>query len=247
MVHPPGGIVVCYQALAQRMGRERPFYGIRSRGLHGETDLPDTMEAMAAEYVDAIRAIQPHGPYRLGGWSVGGLVALEMARQLQTQREGIDQLALLDTTPPATPGGTSEEDPAGREYGLDVSLEELAKLGPNEQLPYLWQHALKLGLIEPEVPLHVAEQVLHELKRLFHHHMLLADQYVPRPYPGRITLFRPTETPFAVTTLRDRGWGRFAQGVNVHFVPGQHHSMVKEPHVQVLARMLNGGGISTRG
>ena len=99
MVHPPGGIVVCYQALSQRLGRERPFYGIRSRGLHGEPDLPGRLEEMAEEYVAAIREVQPRGPYLLGGWSAGGLVALEMAQQLRAQGESIRMLALLDTSP----------------------------------------------------------------------------------------------------------------------------------------------------
>jgi thioesterase domain-containing protein len=162
-----------------------------------------------------------------------------MAQQLLARGERIGLLALLDTTPPAHPGGPIEEDHSGREYGLDLSLKELARLGPDEQLPYLWQHALKLGLVEPDVPSQVAQQVLDELKRLFHLHMRLADDYVVRPYPGHITLFRPSDAPFAVTTLRDRGWGRLAASVGVHFVPGQHHSMVKEPHTQVLARILH--------
>src|SRR5262249_27670919 len=99
MVHPPGGIVVCYQALAQHMCHQRPFYGIRSRGLHGETDLPDRLEEMAEEYVAAIREVQPSGPYLLGGWSAGGLVALEMAQQLRSQGESIRLLTLIDTSP----------------------------------------------------------------------------------------------------------------------------------------------------
>lgn len=240
MVHPPGGIVVCYQALAHRLGKERPFYGIRSRGLHGgEEQLPERMEDMAAEYVDAVRAIQPHGPYLLGGWSVGGLVALEMARQLQAAGETLQILALLDSTPPSSPSAEAGDDPSGREYGLDLSFEELAKLGPDEQLPYLWDHALKLGLIEPEVPMDVARQVLEDLKRLFHHHMVLANRYAPPFYDGRITLLRPLEAPVTVAVNRDRGWSRLAADVDVHFVPGQHHSMVKEPHVVVLARVLN--------
>ena len=53
-----------------------------------------------------------------------------------------------------------------------------------------------------------------------------------------MTLFRPSDAPFAVPTPRDRGWGKLAAAVDVHFVPGQHHRMVKEPHVQVLARKL---------
>jgi thioesterase domain-containing protein len=81
--------------------------------------------------------------------------------------------------------------------------------------------------------------VLDELKRLFHAHLTLADRYVTRFYPGRITLLRPSEAPVAVATPRDRGWGPLAEAVDVHFVPGHHHSMVKEPHVRVLARTLD--------
>src|SRR5262249_45612234 len=92
MVHPPGGIVVCYRALAHRLGEDRPVYGIRSRGLHGETELPVSLEEMAAEYVAAIRAVQPHGPYHLGGWSMGGVVAYEIAQQLRKQGESLGLL-----------------------------------------------------------------------------------------------------------------------------------------------------------
>jgi thioesterase domain-containing protein len=237
MVHPPGGIVVCYQALAQRLGRARPFYGIRSRGLHGEVDLPASVGEMAREYVAAIREFQPGGPYLLGGWSAGGLVALEIAQQLVAQGDSIQMLALIDTSP-ETDDDPNWVDRPGVEYGLDLSLEELSRLGPDEQLPFLWQHAMRLGLIESGVPMQFAHDVIDDLKRIFHHHMMLTDRYAVRPYPGRITLIRPTEAPFAVQTLQDKGWERWASEVDVHFVPGQHHSMVKEPYVQELARVL---------
>jgi thioesterase domain-containing protein len=237
MVHPPGGIVVCYQALAQRLSRQRPFYGIRSRGLHGEPDLPSRLEEMAEEYLTAIREIRPHGPYLIGGWSAGGLVALEMAQQLREQGESIRMLALLDTSP-ETAEDPNWADRPGTEHGLNLSLEELSRLGPDEQLPYLWRHALTLGLIDSSIPMPVAHQAIDDLKRIFHHHMALTDQYVVRLYPGRITLFRPSDAPMAFPTSHDRGWGSLAAGVEVHFVPGQHHNMLKEPHVQDLARTL---------
>ncbi len=237
MVHPPGGIVVCYQALAQRLGRERPFYGIRSRGLHGEADLPGRLEDMAAEYLAAVKEIQPHGPYLLGGWSAGGLVALEIARQLQVQGESILMLAFLDTIPETTDDPNWADRP-GVEYGLDLSLDQLSRLGPDEQLPYLWQHALKLGLIESSLPMDVVHQVIDDLKRVFHHHMVLIDRYAVRRYSGQITLLRPSDSPIATESRHDRGWGGLAAGVDVHFVPGQHHSMVQEPHVEVLAQTL---------
>jgi amino acid adenylation domain-containing protein len=236
MVHPPGGIVVCYQPLAHHMGRERPLYGIRSRGLHGEDELPGQLEEMAEEYVSAVRAVQPKGPYLLGGWSAGGLVALEMAQQLLAQGESLGMLAFLDTAPPTAQDPSAHQ--AGQEYGLELSLQQLEQLGPDEQLPYLWQHALRLGLIDAGIPMQVAQGILDDLKRLFHHHMVLTDNYVAAPYPGRITLFRPIEAPVSVPTPHDRGWGPLAAEVEVHPVPGQHHSMVKEPHVESLARRL---------
>ena len=144
MVHPPGGIVVCYQALSQRLGRERPFYGIRSRGLHGEPDLPGRLEEMAEEYVAAIREVQPRGPYLLGGWSAGGLVALEMAQQLLAQGESIRMLALLDTIP-ETADDPNWADKPGMEYGLDLSLEELSRLGPDRAAPLPLAARLEAG------------------------------------------------------------------------------------------------------
>jgi thioesterase domain-containing protein len=241
MVHPPGGIVVCYQLLARHLDEERPFYGIRARGLHGEETIPQSLEEMAAEYVAAIRTVQPEGPYHLGGWSMGGVVAYEMAQQLLAQGQRIGSLTLLDTTIPCNPANQKyvpEGEGSGREYGLEISLEELDQLGPEEQLPYLWQHVQKLGLLEVDTPLPVVQQILDDLKRLFHAHVLMANDYAVRPYPGRIILFRPIEVPVMVPTAEDRGWSQVADSVEVHFVPGHHHTMVKEPHVRVLADQL---------
>ncbi|HEY7155032.1 MAG TPA: amino acid adenylation domain-containing protein [Gemmataceae bacterium] len=240
MVHPPGGVVVCYQALAQRLGDDRPFYGIRAHGLHGETELPERLEDMAAEYVSAIRTVQPQGPYHLGGWSLGGVTAYEMAQQLLAQGQSIGLLALLDTTIPhnaANQPYAEDADESAREYGLDMTLEELDQLGPDEQLPYLWQHVQKLGLVDADTPMTLVQQILDDVKRLFHTHIKLGTEYALRPYPGRIALFRPTDSPIRDSAQKDRNWGKLA-AVDIHFVPGLHHTMVKEPHVQVLARQL---------
>ncbi len=99
LVHPPGGIVLCYRELAQHLG-ELQVVGIRSRGLFGDEAMPTTIEEMAAEYLLAMRSVQPHGPYRLGGWSLGGIIAYEVARQLTVEGESIEPLVLLDTSLP---------------------------------------------------------------------------------------------------------------------------------------------------
>ena len=189
---------------------------------------------MAGAYLRAIRNVQPSGPYHLGGWSLGGVVALEIAQQFLDMGQEVGLLAFLDTTIPSGP----DADSSGQEYGLDLSLEDLGKLGPDEQLPYLWQHVQKLGLVEKDTPSEVVEQILADLKRQFHVHVQLAIDHQVRPYPGRITLFRPLAAPVKVGTSPDRGWSKFAAAVDVHFVPGLHHTMVKEPHVQILAQKL---------
>jgi thioesterase domain-containing protein len=241
MVHPPGGIVICYQPLARHLGDDQPLYAIRARGLHGEPELPGDLATMAAEYRAAIQTACPTGPYCLGGWSLGGVVAYEMAQQLAGAGESVAMLLLLDTTIPqaaANEAYLAGEEQTGLEYGLDATLEQLAALSPEEQLPFLWDHARKLGVIQEEAPAPLVQQILDDLKRLFHHHVQLASRYVIAPFPGRITLMRPSDTPLPVSTTPDRGWRRLATDVDVHFVPGQHHSMVKEPHVQVLAEKL---------
>ncbi len=98
-VHPIGGSVLCYVHLARAMGPERPFIGLQSPMQEELAARPDSIEALAALYVDAIRLVQPRGPYLLGGWSFGGVVATEMARQLQSHGDTVTELVLLDVSP----------------------------------------------------------------------------------------------------------------------------------------------------
>jgi thioesterase domain-containing protein/acyl carrier protein len=241
MVHPPGGIVACYRELARSLHPEQSLIAIRARGLHGHEQLPDTIQAMAADYVRSLQAVQPNGPYTLGGWSLGGLVAYEMAQQLVTSGHTLAALILLDTT---IPEGATNRVPAselvqvGMEYGIELTLDELGELAPEEQLSFLWEHAKKLGVLEEDSPAEVVTQVLRDLQNLFHHHVELAIQYRMQPLQGHIRLYRPTEVPFELQVSADRGWRHLAQSVEVHFVPGHHHSMVQPPHVKHLADRL---------
>lgn len=108
-VHPAGGIVYCYQELSRQLGRDRPFYGIQAPGLEEDTELSTSIEALAALYADALVEAQPKGPYHLGGWSLGGLVAYEMARQLRESGREVGSVALVDTHAPAPRGHTDAQ------------------------------------------------------------------------------------------------------------------------------------------
>jgi len=101
-VHPAGGDVLCFQALSRHLGPEQPFYGLQSRGLEAGDEPLATIEEMAAAYRAEMSRITP-GPYHLGGWSLGGVVAFELARQLAEAGSEVALLAIVDSTP--SPGG----------------------------------------------------------------------------------------------------------------------------------------------
>ncbi|MEU1125063.1 amino acid adenylation domain-containing protein [Streptomyces sp. NPDC005899] len=98
-IHPAGGIAWCYAGLSAGLGPGRPLYGIQARGLVRDEPLPRTLREEAADYAGRIREIQEHGPYRLLGWSVGGVLAHTVAVLLQEAGEEVELLALLDAFP----------------------------------------------------------------------------------------------------------------------------------------------------
>jgi thioesterase domain-containing protein len=120
-VHPGPGDVYCLLDLAKHLHHDRPFYGIQAPGLHVDHDLFSSIEEMAASYIDELLAIQPEAPYFLGGYSFGGAVAFEMARQLQAQGRAVALLAILDTSP-------SEQVLSDR-AGASIEMGESARTG----------------------------------------------------------------------------------------------------------------------
>ena len=151
-VHPAGGSVICYIDLARFLGLEQPFYGLQASGLDGQQEPYTQIEDMAAHYTEALRVVQPEGPYFLGGWSMGGIVAFEMAQQLQAQGQKIALLALIDTV--ATTSGAQAEDEDevvllgnfAQNLGLwwehlEFSLDSFLQLNLDERLAYVLRQA----------------------------------------------------------------------------------------------------------
>ncbi len=95
------GNSVGYGALARNLGPDQPFYGLQPRGIDGGAPLHSSVESMAAHYLRAIRRVQPHGPYLLGGRCLGSLVAYEMARRLRAKGQEVAMLAVLDSSGPS--------------------------------------------------------------------------------------------------------------------------------------------------
>ncbi len=243
LVHPAGGHVFPYVHLARYLGPDQPCYGLQARGLEEGEEPHARIEDMATDYIKALRTVQPEGPYLLGGWSMGGLVAFEMAQRLHGQGEGVDLLALLDTRIIPSDEKDSETDLDAmlladffRYFGLSLDLlESFAQLPKDEVLTHVLELAQSVGLVPADVEISQAHRFVELLKSDFQ----ASRNYELHRYPGRVTLFKASEELAGTSPDPTLGWSEWANaGVEVHVVPGNHANMVYEPHVEVLAEKL---------
>ena len=245
-VHPVGGNVLCYAELARHLGTERPFHALQATGLDGREAPLASVEDMARRYVEQVRAVQPEGPYLLGGWSLGGAVAFEMARELRRQGQEVSLLALLDSFPP-TGSPSPEPDEAtllagfaadlARGAGREVLLtpESLTGLTHEERLRTLWTRALEARLLPPGTGL----EELRALLEVARANLRAVARYNPPPYEGRVVLLRARDARRGAEVSPTHGWERLvASGLAVEDVPGDHHGVLRAPHVGELAERL---------
>jgi thioesterase domain-containing protein/acyl carrier protein len=250
LVHPGGGNLMTYTWLLGRLDAEQPVYGLRSRGIeHGEK--PNwTVEEMARDYLSAIRGARPSGPYRLGGWSLGGVIAFEMARQLEAAGETVDRLVLIDSHSPrlVDPDGAMPRDEFRmvRNFAEDLGVpRDLLPLPEGEpsagaEIAYL-DEVLKAARAAGLLPKGLDLARMQDLYGIFRINLQAMHEYRPGDFGGRITLLRPRERALVKRLFRGRtlGWERVARGgVEVKTVPGGHHTMLREPNVETLAREL---------
>jgi amino acid adenylation domain-containing protein len=243
-VHPGGGQVLCYLELAQHLGIEQPFYGLQAVGMEAGQVPFTQVEEMATFYLQALSTVQPQGPYQLIGWSFGGVVALEMAKQLQAQGQSVALLALLDTVTPAGLVENSPEYSASQaqllvdlfaETNISLSLEHLQLLNSDEQFAYVIEQGQQVNLFSPAVkPANIKRllEVYQANRQAFQH-------YQPQLYRGKITCFSATERSDNLSLETSWGWEKFTTvDVEHYLVPGNHYSMVRSPNVGELAKQL---------
>jgi thioesterase domain-containing protein len=238
LVHGIGGGVLCFRDLARHLGPVQPLYGLQAVSLGGARQEFDCLADMAAHYVRELRSLQPEGPYRIGGLSFGGTVAFEMAQQLVAAGQEVALLALLDSK--------GEDYPRFPSSGARVlaHLRSLAMLKTADRRHYLevrirgaWDLLRRLVLLR--IYRRRAISVFRALDDIGIAHIDAALAYHRKPYPGCITLFRAAEQPVGCIPNPTNGWERLALGgVEVVHVPGEHATIIEEPHVATLARRL---------
>jgi amino acid adenylation domain-containing protein len=245
-MHPVGGQVICYAGLARELGTDQPIYALQSPN-HSQSPV-GTIEEMACLYIREIRRIQPCGPYRLGGWSMGGLLAFEMAHQLIEQGEKIGLLALIDSIPPAgfsgkhnSNGGSSMLERFAWDMGRMVlnNPEELREQFLRAQPQQRMNLLLNVLVREEVVPQGSGESELNRLLEIFTRNSLAMDRYELRAINQRIVFFPASgeEGPEQLGTT----WKKFTTaGVDVHPVSGDHYSILKPPYLsEIVVHLLN--------
>ncbi|RKH52739.1 condensation domain-containing protein, partial [Corallococcus llansteffanensis] len=244
-VHAIGGTVWGYAELARQLGKEQPFHGLQAPGLENGQGAVDSLEDLAALHLEAVRTVQPHGPYRLGGWSMGAVVAFEMARQLLERGEEVERLVFIEPSPTSYAQGTRMEDAATLGQLFTVNLahttglsEELPAHVPAgdaaKLLPHLLEEGQRVGAFGPEVNL----AWLQRRQRVFNACISALSGHVLRPLRVPVLMLRGTEANVDEGGDRTRGWAALTDSIEVVDVPGTHYSVLQPPQVDSVGRAL---------
>ncbi|HLP78145.1 MAG TPA: amino acid adenylation domain-containing protein, partial [Candidatus Paceibacterota bacterium] len=250
-----GGMFWGYVNLSRHLGQDQPVYGLRSRALDGREEF-QTIEQMAAQYIDDLRAIQPRGPYHIGGYCFGGNVAYEMARQLRQHGEDISALALFNCAPANSRYSHLGWTPRWfLRFGINLGYWAKYFLNwtpPQRREFFRWKremfkrradrflgHSKKSKATVDAGELVDLSSYSEEQRKLWESHIRALVNYHPQPFPGRVYLFRSPGHPLLCSFDHDYGWGDLAKGgVEIAVVPGVHERILEEPCVKALAEQL---------
>jgi amino acid adenylation domain-containing protein len=251
LVHGAEGNILLYREVTQHLGPDQPVYGLQSQGLNGDGRFLTTVKEMAAHYLKEILEAQPHGPYFLGGYCLGGTIAYEMAQQLTAMGEKVEVVFMLDT---CNFGSVSESkvswlEPLHFLQNLWFHAANIFSLGARDRKKFLRQkmdvESSRIG-----IRLHAAYHALKNLgstgKRASYPHLIVGKvnhdamhRYDPRPYNGRVAVIRPKGN-FLGLTSRSLGWSEVVAGggLEIHELPVYPKGILVEPFCRLLAEAL---------
>ncbi|WP_018657899.1 non-ribosomal peptide synthetase [Actinomadura flavalba] len=232
-VHPAGGLAWGYFPFQRHLGPDQPVYGLQARAFT-QDELPGSVAEMAADYLPLIREVQPHGPYHLAGWSLGGLIAYELALLLQAAGEKVALLAMIDSY-----------------NGLDLDSER------REVLPELLGGlGIDASMVdadgEPDVPRIMAALAergdalatldADALRRVYTNYangIRQAEEYVPGRYTGDVLFFTALQGRRADAPTAAANWGRLVDGtIEDHPVDAEHHALMEPGPVAAMGTVL---------
>lgn len=253
LVHGFGGGVLGYGELVRLLGTDQPVYGLPARGYDDGKQPHTSIVEMATEYIRVLRTVQPTGPYFLAGYSYGGVVAYEVAQQLQAQGEQTAFLAILVGYAPNSDKPKFHvrnavlfvknfwfwlKDYFARQGMKDQFLRTLARIKMASQILIRKDN-------QPD-PKTTVENIIGDTSDLSEQELTLMEAqiqavmaYKPEVYPGQVTLFRVQTLALSHWNDPELGWGPLAAGgLEIRQVPGAHYNILEHPNVEVVAEQL---------
>lgn len=253
LIHPVGGNVLCYRGLvAELKVLPRSYYGLQSFAALQERTAAYTLESIATRYITALKTAQPQGPYDLAGWSMGGVIAVEMARQLLAAGEHVNHLLLLDAPAPLdhVMPDTSAcirwffRDLHGTDaLWMDDYLEDIEQQNKDIQWSAVLDHVLAHGL----VPDGTTREDLDAVFTMFVMNLRALRQYQPKSLKGvgRVLIARADQQPIDElkqhVAANDPAWGWrewIQQPLEVCTIAGDHYTIFAPQHLPALGQKL---------
>lgn len=244
-VHAVGGHVFCYAELATALGTEQPFYALQAPS-PGQINSPiTTIEEIAELYLQEIRRVQPEGPYFLGGWSLGGVIAWEMTRQAGLEGGSVALLALIDSALPVKNRGGKEQEDVSLLTGFAIDLcqligkdprefsDKFLRLGESEQYGMILEVLQKEGVL-PQDPL-LAQKRLQDFYEVYKCHAQAVREYQLTPMDQETIFCQATESAALVSAEQ---WAAWTPKLTSYTLQGNHYSIIKQPTVSVVAGHL---------
>lgn len=253
LIHSHGGNVLEYYPLANHLDQDQPVYALQARGLDGNIPKGESLEQIASAYLKEIRTLQSEGPYLLGGFCFGGLVALEAAQQLQAAGQKVALVVMIQTTHPGASAFAPGSSPANRWWHrtakrIDLERDNLLQRGfgyfgdrlrrtrevmqARTQIAFDKKMSNANGHKKRTSMAYILELLGMEHDRAFMN-------YVPRPYNGDVLLFRATKQLPGMLADRSLGWKSVVKGrLEILELPGHQQNILIEPRVLKLAEEL---------
>ncbi|BCJ44132.1 hypothetical protein GCM10010168_09450 [Actinoplanes ianthinogenes] len=237
---PVSGSTVVYVRLMQALGRNRPFWALQSVGLlPGEQPLTSA-EEVAADFIVRARAVHPDGkPWHLLGYSMGGVYAYEVAKQLRAAGETVGLVGLLDTRPTIEAGADNDfalQALVERALKIEVDLDMVRSLDPEARAELLLKEAVAAGTL----PADFDSDRLLRMVDMYQINLDAGSAYDPSGYPGDVTLYRVLDRAVESVALPyDLDWTARVGRLEIRDVPGHHYSMIEPGNVETLAALVD--------
>ncbi|PQJ09043.1 non-ribosomal peptide synthetase [Flavipsychrobacter stenotrophus] len=244
LVHGGGMNVLLFKSVVEYFDADQPVYGIQALGFNQKTDVPTTIQAIAKRYVQEIVKAYPSGPYALAGYSLGGFLAFEIARQLKAMDKVVSFLGVMDTY-----AGNNMYVPSKTSRTVKKIARQFNKIpfytksfidNPKEALEYqLLTVQRRLQKVQTDGPL-IPEDTFNEYEAaIYKKYSDALDNYVLTPLDIKIVLFRVKKRVYFLDDLVTLGWDKFAlMGVNVYEVPGDHKTFLFPPNSNEFAKVM---------